>query len=432
MNEYTCLFPANELVQWRELIKENAPELLPAPVAPVAKKRAKSTLEKPIDYFKALNLIKPPKNLPIIQSVLVKDGRAYKTDMEQELSFPCPEQVSGLQNGLYSVINGTFFPSTDTGALTADDFPLLSTDPLSPGRDLPAETISAPVLFSALQQVASAQSTDQTRIILNGVYFERREAGGPLSVVATDSRRLHLKTLDGQTGEPCAFVIPSLAVKVLLQVLKNVSGDVRIIPQEVKTGTDGRTGEDIYTVKNVKFLLPQGGELVTKLIEGTYPNYPQVIPPYGAGTCKEIAINASEWLEALKGLETARKRIKQENKGGGTCENWLRLTVNESGSLTFWMSYRESDSLKQSVTVQAPVKWSLEHYEQPGTSERVDVFNFDFFKDILEALEGQNGAVLRLSDGLSPTLFMADDSAGGNSSGDFGGEFKAVLMSVRI
>ena len=66
-----------------------------------------------------------------------------------------------------------------------EDFP-----PLPEFGDEKSFTLEQAELTAMLKSVAYAQSTDETRYILNGVYFNFRD--GKLSLVATDGRRLAL------------------------------------------------------------------------------------------------------------------------------------------------------------------------------------------------------------------------------------------------
>ena len=111
-----------------------------------------------------------------------------------------------------------------------------------------------------LEKISYSVSTDETRLVLNGILLSIRE--GTLTSVATDGRRLALmetvldadQVLDGDT------ILPSKAVTELQKLLSE-KGEVKI-----SLGDSRATFETNNTV------------LRTKLIEGNYPNYRQVIP----------------------------------------------------------------------------------------------------------------------------------------------------------
>lgn len=138
-------------------------------------------------------------------------------------------------------------------------------------------TIEQATLAGMLKSVAYAQSSDETRYMLNGVYFNFVEANegeeaGKLSLVATDGRRLAkidqaMEVGDGLSG---SLILPAKTVSELTRLLdkgetlKIAFNDRRVAFQiHTKDGDSGFVG-DIH--------------LVSKVVEGNYPNYQQVIP----------------------------------------------------------------------------------------------------------------------------------------------------------
>lgn len=143
--------------------------------------------------------------------------------------------------------------------LSAGDFPRL---PFT-GADGPlgeAVTLAGAKFADALRQVVRAASADDARPILTGVLMAAEPAG--LRLVATDSYRLAVRDLPGTTvlGEGQHVLVPSKALSELQRLL---SAD-----QEVTL----RLGEHdaTFEVGDVR--------LTTRLIEGEFPNYRQLIP----------------------------------------------------------------------------------------------------------------------------------------------------------
>lgn len=120
-------------------------------------------------------------------------------------------------------------------------------------------SLSGAELNQLIQHVAFAVSTEETRPILNGVLWELRE--GEMRMVATNGHRLAKMTIpresEGATGD---LIVPP---KALSQVQKLFSaGDtVEVARSENHLGFRGN-----------------GVQIYTRLIEGPYPNYEQVIP----------------------------------------------------------------------------------------------------------------------------------------------------------
>ena len=115
-------------------------------------------------------------------------------------------------------------------------------------------------LRDLLKRTAYAVSNDETRYVLNGVFMSFK--GEKLTVVATDGRRLALAEADIEIakGNETEFILPSKAVAELQRLLAD-------------------KGEVNLTIGPNQIIIELGGTtLVSKLIEGTYPNFRQVIP----------------------------------------------------------------------------------------------------------------------------------------------------------
>lgn len=154
------------------------------------------------------------------------------------------EHKCTVKSGNYnSVING----------IIADEFPVVPK--IEKGTNL---KLSARDLKKSLQQVVVAASTDDTRPVLTGVYMHTFE--GALYFVATDSYRLAEKRVMDCSDE-LSLLVPSSALQDLLRILGD--GD-----DEVEMSTDGQ---------QVVFRVGES-ELVSRLIDGNYPDYRKLIP----------------------------------------------------------------------------------------------------------------------------------------------------------
>ncbi len=166
-------------------------------------------------------------------------------------------------------------------------------------------------LRDAIEQTVIAASSDEGRPVLTGVYVQLN--GGKATFAATDGHRLAVKTLpftaDG--GETDTVVIPARALTELSRILK-VGGDaidVTVGPQ-----------------KNQVYFKTGDVELMSRLIEGTYPNYQQVIPSQSTTT---ITAKTQDLLYTTKMVSLFSKdaanviKFKTEGKK-------LTLTANTS------------------------------------------------------------------------------------------------------
>ena len=166
-------------------------------------------------------------------------------------------------------------------------------------------------LHDAIEQTVIAASNDEGRPVLTGVYVQLN--GGKATFAATDGHRLAVKTLPvtGDGGESDNLVIPARALTELSRILKVGAEaiDVTVGPQ-----------------KNQVYFKTGDVELMSRLIEGTYPNYQQVIPAQSTTT---IVAKTQDLLFTTKMVslfsKDAANVIKFKTEGGK-----LTLTANTS------------------------------------------------------------------------------------------------------
>ncbi len=142
--------------------------------------------------------------------------------------------------------------------------------PLPEFGDEKSFTLEQAELTSMIRSVSYAQSSDETRYILNGVYFNFRD--GKLSLVATDGRRLALisKELEVPAESAGSIILPAKTVSELIRMLDK--------GEKLKIAfNDRRASFQISTDKDTSGLI-DSIYLYSKVVEGNYPNYQQVIP----------------------------------------------------------------------------------------------------------------------------------------------------------
>jgi DNA polymerase III subunit beta len=149
--------------------------------------------------------------------------------------------------------------------IAKEEFP-----PLPEFGDEKAHTLEQGELLGMLKSVAYAQSADETRYTLNGVYFSFKE--GKLTLVATDGRRLALvsKEMDIPASGAGAVILPAKTVSELMRLLDK--------GEKVKINfNDRRCAFQIGADKDSGGLV-DSAYLYSKVVEGAYPNYQQVVP----------------------------------------------------------------------------------------------------------------------------------------------------------
>ncbi len=157
---------------------------------------------------------------------------------------------------------------TNLHGIDAVEFPPL------PTRDAGAAIeLDAAVFANAVSQTAMAASGDEASPVLTGVLFQVE--GERLTLAATDRHRLAVKTLDATSSGERAFtgsvIVPS-------RHLSEVARAVNPTRPTVSISFSEQRNQVFFSLKDV--------EISSRLIEGNYPNYAQVIPGKSTTTVK--------------------------------------------------------------------------------------------------------------------------------------------------
>lgn len=158
--------------------------------------------------------------------------------------------------------------------LPKDEFPQL---PEIKNKD--SITIEQPILKKLLRMTSFAISRDETRYILNGVLFVTKPSY--IRLVATDGRRLAVVEKKAQLPKTLErkFIVPTKAINELDKILGD-SGEVKI-----------------FLGENQVFFDVGPTRLVSRLIEGEFPGYEQVIPKE---IKEKVVVSRTLFLSAIK------------------------------------------------------------------------------------------------------------------------------------
>jgi DNA polymerase-3 subunit beta len=190
--------------------------------------------------------------------------------------------------------------------LGAEEFPPLPKFKEDKKAVLPQETVR-----SMFKKTSFAISNDETRYVLNGIYVTLKEH--KMTMVATDGRRLAMvdEEVDISEKSQGEFIIPSKAVNELNRLLQD-KGDVEMRFSDNQASFSLKDEKGFSTV------------IISKLIEGNYPNYRQVIP---AETKERVTLAREELLHALKRAEIMTNE-KQNSVKLAFTKNNLAITAN--------------------------------------------------------------------------------------------------------
>ena len=227
-------------------------------------------------------------------------------------------------------------------------------------------------------KVARSASRDETRPVLTGILVSA--SGQELRMVATDSYRLSVKEtrLESPLSGSFEANVPARALQELTRIVQHEDAD--------ELSVSVRANQIVFEVGGVV--------LSSRLIDGQFPNYRQLLPDAYE---HELRLSGSEIAEVVRRISL----LAQKNAP-------LRLSFTE-GELT--VSARTPDVGEARETL--PVPFSGEPLEIG--------FNPEFLRDGLEAVENGD-VVLKLISPLRPGLIEAADGSG----------FQYLLMPIRL
>ena len=242
-------------------------------------------------------------------------------------------------------------------------------------------------LSGMLKSVSFAQSTDENRYILNGVYFNFSDEN--LTLVATDGRRLALTSFelganDTDTG---SLILPAKTVTEIERLVgkgdsvKIAFNDRQVAFEIAIKDDEGESGlvDQIY--------------LVSKIVEGNFPNYRQVIP------------------------KDTEHRVKIERELFLECVHRAALVTSEKSNS---IKLKMSDNLMELTGSSAEYGESHESMAIAYTGPEVQVnFNPTFLIEPLRALS-QDEVYFEFKDELNPGIIKTLD------------HFLCVIMPLRL
>jgi DNA polymerase-3 subunit beta len=257
--------------------------------------------------------------------------------------------------------------------LRAEDFPTLPTPDSTTRMTIPTE-----VFVETALQVSRSASKDETRPVLTGVLIS---AGAQeLTMVATDSYRLSVKhaTLAAALEGTIEANVPARALQELARIAQSVS--------EPELAVSTGQNQVVFEIGDIV--------LSSRLIDGQFPNYRQLLPE---SVEHELRLASGEVADVVRRVSL----LAQKNAP-------LRLSFGE-GELT--VSAQTPDVGEASETL--PVPFAGEPFEIG--------FNPEFLRDGLESVESDE-LVLKLISPLRPGLIESPD----------GGEFVYLIMPIRL
>jgi DNA polymerase III subunit beta len=257
--------------------------------------------------------------------------------------------------------------------LPVEDFPKLP----RPG-DEPALKIPALALEESIELVARAASRDDMRPVLTGVFVSA--SGKEMTMVATDSYRLAVKRteLEAELGGEIEANIPARALRELSRILS----------------TEGAEEASISLLTNQAVFQAGAVLLSTRLIDGQFPNFRQLLPESYE---HDVRLIRSDFLDVTRRVS----QLAQRNAP-------LRLLFS-SGELTVAAETPDVGDAKETM----PAAFEGEALEIG--------FNPEFLREGIESVAGEE-VLMRLISPLRPGLLEPVE----------GDEFRYLVMPIRL
>ena len=351
------------------------------------------------DLLKALShihgIVEVRHTLPILSNIILeaKDNKLILSSTT--LDIYCSDKIKAevLQSGEVSVSAVTFFeiikrlPSGsevlmimeegeneirltcgrskfNLSTLKTDDFPIISDSDLSTNF-----VLSADELIRVIDKTKFAVSNEETRYYLNGIFLHKAERNSIqfLRAVATDGHRLAQYDIPLPQGaeDITGIIIPKKTIYELRKVLDDANGDVSVSLNENKIK---------FSFNDLK--------VVSKVIDGTFPDYTKVIPQ---NNDKNFKTNNSDLKNAIDRVSAVAANEESKSKAIKFC------IENNSLSLS-----GESQS-KGSANEMIDVNYS---------GDKVDIgFNSKYIIDICNEVDGDEISI-SLSDSISPAIIL--------------------------
>lgn len=236
------------------------------------------------------------------------------------------------------------------------------------------------MLMEMIEKTIYSAGESDTRYTLNGLLFHTQPKNRSITCVGTDGHRLALiiKQLGEEARDEKRIIVPRKAASELRRFLDKEGGKVKI-----------SIGKNhlLFSIGDVQFL--------TRLIEGTYPNYENVVPQASE---KKVSIKRDTFTKALRRVSVmSRERA-----------NAVRFDIAED-VIIISSSNPDLGEAKEDV----PIEYK---------GEKLSIgFNAKYLLDVLGAMTSEN-IVFEFQDPLSPVLLKEEE----------GEDYRCVIMPMRI
>ena len=363
------------------------------------------------NFFKTLShlqgIVDKKNSLPILSNILIEAKGNLLTLSSTDMDISIIEKIdcNVLEDGattinsqiLYDIVrkiddnseieiisnNGKLLTLRADGSrfslacLPKEDFPIIDQD--NSGNTI---KINSKIIFKLIDKTKFAISNEETRYFLNGLYFNitKDQSNSIVTLVGTDGHRLakFSHNIEDNIDLISGVIIPKKTIYELCKLLSEIDKDIfiSISPNKI-----------VFNINNIIF--------ISKLIDGSFPDYERVIPKENSNILK---INRETLLSAVDRVSTIANEKSPVIKFK-LLQNILNLnTINNESSTA-------SEDLK---------------IEYNGDEIEIG-FNSKYIMDIVNNLEDEEISI-NLKDNTSPIIALESSNS----------NLVYVLMPMRV
>lgn len=353
------------------------------------------------------NIVEKKNTMPILNHFLLtaEKGGAYITATDLETAFKEPISLTITEEGrmciparkLFEIVREmegeVSLESVDSqwvkvksgksnfrlASLSADDFPVWPGLAKESNETIEEMEIVSSLLLEMIDKSIYAAGESDTRYVLNGLLFHIK-ADGKLTVVGTDGHRLALseKAVGSKSKEEKKMIVSRKSVAELRRFLSDDDKAVKVVMGK---------NHILFTIDDIQFL--------TRLIDGTYPNYEQVIP---AANEKILSVDKNLLTKSLR-----RVSIMSRERSSA-----VKVDI-DSGNMVISASNPDLGEASDELSV-----------EYSGNAMTL-AFNARYILDALNVMASEK-VVFKLNEPLSPVMLLEDG----------GEDYKCVVMPMRL
>ena len=363
------------------------------------------------DFFKTLShlqgIVDKKNSLPILANILIeaKDNQLILSSTDMDISIIEKINCNVTENGsttinsqiLYDIVrkiddngeieiisnNGKLLTLRSSGSrfslasLPKEDYPIIEKE--NSGIEI---TINSKILFKLIDKTKFAISNEETRYFLNGLYFNVTNENDKniVTLVGTDGHRLakFSHEIEGKVNQVSGVIIPKKTIYELSKLLSEIDIDIHVSISSNKI---------VFTIGDIT--------LLSKLIDGSFPDYKRVIPTENSNLLK---INRDKLLSAVDRVSTI------SNEKTPVIKFKLLKNILNLNSIN-----NESSTASEDLII---------NYD----GDEIEIgFNSKYIMDIVNNLE-DNEISINLKDNTSPVIAKEDTNV----------NLVYVLMPMRV